>query len=598
MLFLAIMIVIPIVLVLVVFPLLAYFFLKQPVPPPVEELPLEQFSDKVQQYFLQIIPFLEDEGFHVVCYCEQTKPSTRYFAMLKHANKQDIVVVTSGILSHDGRAWRQYVEFTSELHNAVINTNNDPHQPVFAPQLDDFKRYNFPAVHDLHDLYLLHRALIRHHAKGDAPQIWEDGEELEHFKRTLMRELKSAMQRGDIYLDTALHAYRPTAREAFQDALLTPVEILLFWPFGRLRRWVVNRKTQHILEKIAEARQHVEQEDANSQQFSAEQRRRRREQREKQQQAAFLEAESEPYPILIDEERSSGLLVDIEEKFRDGPVKQAVGLPDWSVCFIFFPIAALLTLVAILAVFSTGNQLLEAKKLEYFGASTLATVLDRRIETIEKDNDGAPYEIHQYYITYRFQAEMGDARRQTSAREEQVTEQKYQRLAVGDDVPVVYDRNNPRISYIKGNYVVFSFLEEEALPLLSFRGLLTLLSLFVGALIGGLATIMLFLWIVTDIKALWLLSAYGKFTTALLLELRRYEHSDAFSDTAEYTVVYRFQVTHASGVITTITGRERVPKDIFNLYRTQKTVDVRYLPARPEWFKLQRWTRKDFRRRL
>jgi hypothetical protein len=187
--------------------------------------------------------------------------------------------------------------------------------------------------------------------------------------------------------------------------------------------------------------------------------------------------------ILREEHQAIGFLVDIDETFRDKPVKPAVGLPEWPV-YIFIPMAALLTPVAITTIFRTGDVFV------------------------------------------------------------------------------------------------------QSLPPISFKTLITLLFWAVAALICGIATLRFFLLIVNELKALCFLSQHGQVTTALIVELCRHGGTGAFSNPTEYTMLYRFQASHASGVTAIITGREKISKHIYETYRTQKTVNVRYVPTKSEWFRL------------
>lgn len=294
--------------------------------------------------------------------------------------------------------------------------------------------------------------------------------------------------------------------------------------------------------------------------------------------APFQHNESSDYPRLKEKERASGLFPDIAERFSGGPIKNAVKLPPLSVSLVALPIFIILTLAGVLIGLKTGTIFFQTKKLEYFGAQTQGIVLNKEIVQGDSAVEGKN-NVRYYYVAYQFQALISGQKEQVFSKEEQVTKELYDRLKPDTKVPVVYDQQ-PAVSRIKGNYMILSFPDGEALPFFSSKGIGTMFVLLAITLFGVFAVIGLLLWLVSDLIALVFLSTRGQMVTAKVIELEKYKESDS----NEYAMVCRFQPAEKGAA--PIIGRQKISRDIYTAYRQRKTVDVRYVPGKPKWFKV------------
>ncbi|XOF32580.1 MAG: DUF3592 domain-containing protein [Candidatus Electrothrix sp. YB6] len=292
--------------------------------------------------------------------------------------------------------------------------------------------------------------------------------------------------------------------------------------------------------------------------------------------------ESSACPRLTKKERASGLFPDIAERFRRGPIKNAVRLPPLGVCFIFLPIFIIFTLGAVLVGLKTGMIFFQTKKLEYFGAQTQGTVMNREVSQGNSSVEGKD-DVQYYYVAYQFQASIPGRKEQVFSREEQVTKELYDQLKPDTKVPVVYNQK-ATVARIKGNYLILSFPDGEALPLFSSRGMGAMFVLLAITLFGGFAVIGLLLWLVSDLIALVFLSSTGRMVTAKVIELEKYKGSDSTEYSNEYAMICQFQPEEQGAV--PIIGRQKISRDIYTAYRQKNTVDVRYVPKKPKWFKI------------
>ncbi|MCI5130673.1 MAG: hypothetical protein D3904_03945 [Candidatus Electrothrix sp. EH2] len=644
-------------------PILIYFTLKQSAKPNIEPHDLNTFPQDVQDYFLQNISALEQQGFKAICYCisEPDTPMMLHFCLLKHANKQDIAMIVVG--QNDIR----YTEFGSGFNELDISTNNNLQHPLVFPERQDAKKYSFPNISDPGELYTIHRLLIRRDAQDTTPKVVADGAELGEVKKGMIREMEGNVADGYYRFDTTSNAYRPTVKGA---VLMT---WKMIWPLKNIVQAKHTRKMERVLQEVMRDRETLPAESSVALQAD-----RSTEHNESQQEsykivfegairedrnpaqvkrllaklartndaaverlftpptkkvlkrnlskqealnykrkfettgacckvfrehsvpspspaaslvtaqqphpkeptgASSQHNESSDYPHVTEEERASGLLVDIAERFRGGPIKNAVSLPHWAVCLIVLPIAAILTAGVIRLNFNTAGAFLKTKRLEQSGIATQAMVVKQDTFTESSAIEGS--EAAHYGVVYRFQVVMPSGKEQVFSNGEWVSKELHELIKPDSEIRIFYDRDNPSVSRIKGNYVVFSFPDSELYPLFSARGIVILIVLFIFGLIGILVVSGLLIWIFREILALFLLRTRGRTIPATIDELKKYPGG---GEKATYEMIYRFQPAEKGTV--PIIGRQKISRDIYTAYRQENTVDVRYVPKKPKWFKI------------